>query len=73
MPAPGSSRGSVVQQARRSIFGAAAILVSSLAAVAPASAFTDPEIKAIFQALDTNGDGKVTREEYSANKVDLRE
>ncbi len=69
MTAPGYSRGSVVRQACRSILGAAAILVSSLAAAAPASAFTDQEIKAIFQALDTNGDGKVTREEYSANKV----
>ena len=47
----------------------ATVLVASLWAVGPASAFTDKEIKAIFRMLDTNGDGKVTREEYSTNKV----
>lgn len=48
------------------------ILVAALAvlaAVAPTSAYTDNDVVAIFQMLDTNGDGKVTREEFSANKV----
>ena len=61
-----------VQQVRKSIIGIigfATALAASLSAIEPASAYTDKEITAIFKALDTNGDGKVTREEYSANKV----
>jgi len=54
---------------RSSILGAAAVFVASLSPIGPARAYTDTEIMAIFQMLDTNGDGKVTREEYSANKV----
>jgi Ca2+-binding EF-hand superfamily protein len=67
--APWRSWRGAVRCARRSILGIATVLVASLWAVAPASAFTDKETKAIFRMLDTNGDGKVTREEYSANKV----
>jgi hypothetical protein len=61
-----------VQQVRKSIIGIigfATALAASLSAIEPASAYTDKEITAIFQTLDTNGDGKITREEYSANKV----
>jgi Ca2+-binding EF-hand superfamily protein len=58
-----------VRQIRQFIIGIATVLAASLWASAPASAYTDKEIAAIFKTLDTNGDGKVTREEYSANKV----
>jgi EF-hand domain pair/EF hand len=58
-----------VQHARRCILGAATVLVAWLSAISAPSAFTDKEITAIFRMLDTNRDGKVTREEYSANKV----
>ena len=58
-----------VHQLRQSILGIAATLAASLSAIAPAVAYTDKEVAAIFKTLDTNGDGKVTREEYSANKV----
>jgi Ca2+-binding EF-hand superfamily protein len=51
------------------LLGAAAVLATSLSAISPSGAFTDKEITAIFRMLDTNGDGKVTREEYSTNKV----
>lgn len=47
----------------------ATVLAASLPAIGPAWAYTDKEITQIFRMLDTNGDGKVTREEYSANKV----
>src|SRR5260221_7201524 len=53
---------------RLSRAGVATALVAALAAIAPASAYTDKEIAAIFQMLDTNGDGKVTREEFSATR-----
>ena len=56
-------------QVRSFIRSVAAILAALSSAMSPALAFTDKEITAIFQLLDTNGDGKVTREEYSANKV----
>jgi Ca2+-binding EF-hand superfamily protein len=46
-------------------------LIASSSAIGVASAFTDKEITEIFKTLDTNGDGKVTREEYSANKVTI--
>ncbi len=69
MTVPAASLSRAMQQARRSILGAVAALAASLSAIALAWAFTDQEVKAIFQMMDTNGDGKVTREEYSANKV----
>lgn len=49
--------------------GAMAILLASLSAAGPALAYTDQEITEIFQKLDENHDGKVTREEYAVNKV----
>ncbi len=59
-------------QTRRTILGVAALVaLLSLSAVAPGWAYTEEEIKAIFRELDTNGDGKVTREEYSAKKVTI--
>ena len=33
--------------------------------------FSGAVITEIFHMLDTNGDGRVTREEYSANKVEI--
>src|SRR5215469_17253831 len=48
---------------------AVAILLASLSAAGPALAYTDQEITEIFQMLDENHDGKVTREEYTVNKV----
>ena len=54
-----------------SILGIAAILVALSSAIESSWAYTDKEIISIFRMLDTNGDGKVTREEYSANKVKI--
>ena len=48
---------------------AVAILLASLSAAGPALAYTDQEITEIFQMLDENHDGKVTREEYAVKKV----
>jgi hypothetical protein len=58
-----------VRQVRQSIIGIAAALTAALAAITPAAAYTEKEVTAIFRTLDTNGDGKVTREDYSANKI----
>ena len=60
-----------VSRARGSLLGIAAILIALLSAAGNVWAYTDKEIKAIFGMLDTNGDGRVTREEYSAKKVML--
>ena len=54
-----------------SILGIAAFLVALSSAIDSSRAYTDKEITDIFRMLDTNGDGKVTREEYSANKVKI--
>ncbi len=54
-----------------SILGAATILVASIFPLGTSLALTDQEVQAIFRMLDTNGDGKITREEFSANKVKL--
>lgn len=54
--------------ARRSLLHLG-LVAASLSAIIPASAFTDSEIQEVFRKLDTNGDGKVTRQEYAANKV----
>ena len=61
----------LVQRASRSLLGLMTLATVALAATSPVSAYTDREIKKVFQTLDTNGDGKVTREEYSANKVTI--
>ena len=53
------------------IIGAAAALLALSSAIDHSWGYTDKEIAAIFQMLDTNGDGRVTREEYSANKVKM--
>jgi Ca2+-binding EF-hand superfamily protein len=53
------------------IVGAAAALVALSSSIDRSWGYTDKEITAIFHMLDTNGDGRVTREEYSANKVKL--
>lgn len=53
------------------IIGAAAALLALSSAIDRSWGYTDKEIAAIFQMLDTNGDGRVTREEYSANKVKM--
>ena len=39
-------------------------------AAGPAAAYTDVEAHRIFEILDVNHDGKVTKEEFEANKVD---
>ena len=53
------------------IIGAAAALLAVSSAIDRSWGYTDKEIAAIFHMLDTNGDGRVTREEYSANKVKM--
>jgi Ca2+-binding EF-hand superfamily protein len=55
--------------AQKSTLSAATVLLSLIAAIDPVSAYTDTEVTEIFRVLDTNQDGKVTREEYAANKV----
>ncbi len=55
----------------RPLLAAAALLLAPFWAVSFGWAFTEKEIEEIFQMLDTNGDGKVTREEYSANKIGI--
>jgi hypothetical protein len=53
----------------RQLVLAAAALLSCASPIGPASAFTDQEVEAIFRMFDSDGDGKITREEYSANIV----
>jgi Ca2+-binding EF-hand superfamily protein len=55
--------------ARKSALSAATILLASITAISPVSAYTDKEVAEIFQALDANHDGKVTRAEYNVGKV----
>jgi hypothetical protein len=60
-----------MQQAYRWILGVAAVLLAFVSPLNTASAITDQEVREIFRMLDTNGDGKITREEYSTNIVKL--
>lgn len=53
------------------IMGAAAVLWALSWSIDCAWAYTDKEVSKIFDMLDTNGDGRITREEYSANKVKM--
>ena len=53
------------------IIGAAAVLWALSSSIDCSWGYTDREISKIFDMLDTNGDGRVTREEYSANKVKM--
>lgn len=39
------------------------------AAIVPAYAFTENDIRRVFSELDVDGDGKVTREEYNGQKI----
>ncbi len=60
-----------MQQPHRWILGAVAVLLASAWPLSTASALTEQEVLEIFRMLDTNGDGKITRQEYSANIVKL--
>jgi Ca2+-binding EF-hand superfamily protein len=53
------------------IIGAAAALLALSSSIDRSWGYTDKEITEIFHLLDTDGDGRVTREEYSANKVKM--
>jgi Ca2+-binding EF-hand superfamily protein len=38
-------------------------------AIYPALAFNENDVRQVFKTLDEDGDGKVTREEYSSQKI----
>jgi Ca2+-binding EF-hand superfamily protein len=57
--------------ARNSSFSVAAVLLAALAVSAPASAFTEEEVQEIFQGMDANYDGKITRQEFNLHKVQM--
>jgi hypothetical protein len=70
----GSGRGLEEGQmtlARKSFLRVAAVLLTALAATAPASAYTEEEVQEIFQGMDANHDGKITRDEYNVHKVQM--
>jgi Ca2+-binding EF-hand superfamily protein len=60
-----------MQPVHRWILGLAAVLSAFGFPVDTASAFTDEEVAAIFQMLDTDHDGKITRDEYLENEVKM--
>ena len=60
-----------MQRTISSLFVVAAVFAAAIATCSPAAAFTDQEIEIVFKKLDTDGDGKVTREEYDINKVNV--
>jgi Ca2+-binding EF-hand superfamily protein len=45
--------------------------IKHLAATAPAFAYTEAEVQEIFQGMDANRDGKITRAEYNNHKVHM--
>ena len=53
----------------RSALTLAAAFIAVAYESGPASAYTEQEIQNVFRGLDTNGDGKVTKEEYAEQKV----
>lgn len=55
--------------ARAAGAGLAALLMMAALSPVPAAAFTDKEIAQIFDMLDTDHDGKISRREYDANKI----
>ena len=58
-------------RARNSRWRFAASLLAALAVTAPAWAYTDEEVEEIFQGMDANHDGKITRNEYNVHKVQM--
>lgn len=60
-----------MKKSRTNYLAAVAIGATILLFMPSAQAFTDSEINQIFKKFDTNGDGKVTREEYEINKVEI--
>ena len=67
---PATRRRSFERPARR-IIGAVTVLWALSSSIDCSWGYTDKEISKIFNMLDTNGDGRVTREEYSANKIKM--
>jgi Ca2+-binding EF-hand superfamily protein len=57
--------------ARISSLGVAVVLLAALAATAPALAYTEEEVQEIFQGMDANHDGKITRKEFNVHKVEM--
>jgi len=49
----------------------AAGCVAMLSLMPSGQAFTDKDANDLFKMFDSNGDGKVTREEYEINKVSI--
>ena len=60
-----------MQRTISSLIVVVAVFMAAIAGHSPAAAFSDQEIESVFKKLDTDGDGKVTREEYDTNKVDV--
>jgi Ca2+-binding EF-hand superfamily protein len=57
--------------ARNSYWRVAAVLLATLVVTAPALAFTEEEVEEIFQGMDANHDGKITRNEFNVHKVQM--
>jgi hypothetical protein len=66
-----NARGSVLGRSMRSFLQAAsAALLATVLAAPPAAAYTLKEAREIFNVLDAKHDGKVTKLEFEANKID---